>query len=258
MIKSALKAESASLLLAIQFLTRLPVSTTTLYTSDRMAASVRYYPLVGTLVGGLSALVFMGAQLVFPLIISILVAIAVGLIVTGAFHEDGLADTFDGIGGGLTREKSLEIMKDSRLGTYGTIALVFALALKAAALLALTPGLIIAGLIAGHGLSRLSSVIVIATSRYVRDEGTGKPVAGAISLPSLAIALATGGVIVVAWCAAQPAAGFLWALFGLLAGHVLMRLFFEPKLGGYTGDTLGAVQQASEIGFYLGLVAWAH
>ncbi|MEL7029573.1 MAG: adenosylcobinamide-GDP ribazoletransferase, partial [Pseudomonadota bacterium] len=219
--------------------------------------SVRYNPLVGALVGGLSALVFLCAQTLFPVTIATLLAIAAGLIVTGAFHEDGLADTFDGIGGGLTRRKALEIMKDSRLGTYGTLALIIALALKASALLTLAPAVILAGLIAGHGLSRLSSVLVIATSRYVREEGTGKPVAGAVSRCSLVIALTTGGAIVAGWCALQPANALLWAGSGLLAGHVLMRLFFEPKLGGYSGDTLGAVQQASEIGFYLGLAAWA-
>ena len=252
-----MRDEGASFLLAIQFLTRLPVGFRRLYSSQRMAAAVRYYPLVGLLVGGLSAGVFFLSHLVFPDWIAVLLAIAAGLFLTGAFHEDGLADTFDGVGGGLTRERALEIMKDSRLGTYGTLAIVIAQALKAGALIALTPELVIAAFIAGHGLSRLSSVLVIATSHYVRDEGTGKPVAGGVSLASLVVALMTGGVIIAAWCVWQTPLALAWAVAGLLLGHLLMRLFFGPKLGGYTGDTLGAVQQASEIGFYLGLVAWA-
>lgn len=251
-----MKDEGASFLLAVQFLTRLPVQTGTLYTPKRMADSVRYYPLVGVLVGAASALVFIGADAILPQTISVLFAIVAGLLVTGAFHEDGLADTFDGVGGGLTREKSLEIMKDSRLGTYGTLALIAALALKAGALITLSSELLIAGLIAGHGLSRFSSVLVIITSRYVREDGTGKPVAGGASPTSFIIAVMTAGAVIAAWLVYLPAAALGIAVAGLMAGHILMRLFFEPKLGGYTGDTLGAVQQASEIGFYLGLVAW--
>lgn len=251
-----MREEGASFLLAVQFLTRLPVGSEGLYSPARMAAAVRYYPLVGLFVGGVSAGIFFVSDMVCPTPIAVLLSIAVGLLLTGAFHEDGLADTFDGLGGGLTREKALDIMKDSRLGTYGTLALVIALALKAGALIALTPAMIPFALVAGHGLSRLSSVLVIATSRYVRDKGTGKPVAGGASPASLAVALATGAAMIAAWCVWQMPVALVWAGFGLLLGHLLMRLFFEPKLGGYTGDTLGAVQQGSEIGFYLGLVAW--
>lgn len=251
-----MKNEGASFLLAIQLLTRLPVRLSSLYSPERMAASVRYYPLVGALVGAISAAVFIATHLMFPTAIAVLMAITAGLLFTGAFHEDGLADTFDGVGGGLTREKALQIMKDSRLGTYGTLALIIALAIKAAALIALTPLLIPVALIAAHGLSRLSSVLVIATSQYVRDEGTGKPVAGAVSPMSLIVALITGAVVIFAWAYWAPPIALAWAVGGLFLGHLAMRLFFEPKLGGYTGDTLGAVQQASELGFYLGLVAW--
>lgn len=251
-----MRNELVSFLLAVQFLTRFPVGSGDIYTPDRMAASVRHYPLVGALVGGVSAGVFFLASLLFPVLIAVILGVAAGLLVTGAFHEDGLADTFDGIGGGLTREKALSIMKDSRLGTYGTLALVTALALKFAALIALPLALIPIVLIAGHGLSRLSSVMVIATSRYVRDEGTGKPVASGISAASLVVAIATGVLIFALFCVLVSANAALCGLAGLGLGHALMRLFFERKLGGYTGDSLGAVQQASEIGFYLGLVAW--
>jgi len=251
-----MRNEFASFLLAIQFLTRFPVPSAKLYTAERMAASVRYYPLVGLGVGSFSAGVFFLVSQLLSAPIAVLLAIAAGLLLTGAFHEDGLADTFDGVGGGLSREKALSIMKDSRLGTYGTLALVMALALKFAALTALPPRIIPIALVAAHGLSRLSSVIVIGTSNYVRDEGTGKPVAGGISRSSLIVASVTGAMILAlcySWLTPLAAA---CALIGVGVGHALMRLFFEPKLGGYTGDTLGAVQQASEIGFYLGLVAW--
>ncbi|MEM9987885.1 MAG: adenosylcobinamide-GDP ribazoletransferase [Pseudomonadota bacterium] len=246
----------ATFLLALQFLTRWPVKTDQLYSPARMAAAVRYYPLVGICVGGLSASVFLFAALIFPAPIAILLAITAGLIVTGAFHEDGLADTFDGIGGGLTQEKSLEIMRDSRLGTYGTLALLMMLAVKVAALISLPPSMVPLALISAHGLSRLSSITVIATSRYVRAEGTGKPVSQGVSPLSFLIAMATGGLLMVIWGVFHPPMVLIGAMGGLILGHILMRLFFERKIGGYTGDTLGAVQQLSEIGFYLGLVAW--
>lgn len=251
-----MKNECAVFLLAVQFLTRVPIGSAQLYSPERMAASVRYYPLVGTLVGAVCAVIFHLATYVFAAPIAILFAIAAGLLITGAFHEDGLADTFDGIGGGPSRDRALEIMKDSRLGTYGTLALLVVLAFKIGALIAMPSTLIPIVLVAGHGLSRLSSLLVIATSQYVRDEGTGKPVAGGISTVGLLAACLTGLAIAALWWAFYAPIALLWASGGLLIGHCLMRLFFERKLGGYTGDTLGAVQQVSEIGFYLGLVAW--
>ncbi|MEM7509218.1 MAG: adenosylcobinamide-GDP ribazoletransferase [Pseudomonadota bacterium] len=251
-----MKHEGASFLLAVQFLTRIPVPSQTLYTPERMAASVRYYPLVGLLVGGFSGLVFLISDAVFPHVIAVLLAIAAGLLLTGGFHEDGLADTFDGIGGGIDRARALEIMKDSRLGTYGTLALILAVALKASTLSLLPAGWIVLALIAAHGLSRLSSVLVIATSTYVRAEGTGKPVAESASSATLIAVILTGVAIAIGWNWFMPPIALAYALFGLVSGHVLMRLLFEPKLGGYTGDTLGAVQQSSELGVYLGLLAW--
>jgi adenosylcobinamide-GDP ribazoletransferase len=251
-----MKSEGAAFLLAVQFLTRLPVPTANIYTPERMAASVRYYPSVGVLIGGLCAVSFLLSDLVFPTVIAVLTAIAFGLLMTGAFHEDGLADTFDGIGGGLSREKALLIMRDSRLGTYGTLALIIALGLKALALSALTPALICIGFIFAHGVSRLSSVLVIATSTYVREEGTGKPVSEGVSTLSVIVACLPVCMVFVAASMMHPPSALVSAIGGALLGHVLMRLFFEPKLGGYTGDTLGAVQQASEIRVYLGLLAW--
>jgi len=185
-----------------------------------------------------------------------LLAVSAGLLLTGAFHEDGLADTFDGIGGGHTPVRALEIMKDSRLGTYGAAALFLALAIKVGALSAIPPIWVCAALPVAHCVSRFSAVCVIATNRYVREEGTGKPVATGISASSLIIAGFTALGAVAVGAVLFPFVSLLSGIVSLCFAHVLMRLFFEPKLGGYTGDTLGAVQQASEIGFYLGLLAW--
>ena len=251
-----MKDEAAKFLLALQFLTRIPLPRAIGFTPERMAGTPAYYPLVGIIIGGASALIYWLASLALPPLASAILALAGGLLLTGAFHEDGLADTFDGIGGGLSRDKALAIMKDSRVGTYGCAALTIVLLSKASSLTAMPLKFACLALIAAHALSRLSAVLVIVTSRYVRDEGTGKPVASGLSTRALAITLATGLLVIAAWVMVEPPASMLAGLGGLVAGHLLMRLFFERKLGGYTGDTLGAVQQLSETGFYLGLLAW--
>ena len=250
-----MKNEFASFRLAIQFLTRIPVGEID-FTSERMKAAVRYYPFVGALIGLIAAGVFWLAQILFPVAIAVILSVAATLLITGAFHEDGLADTFDGIGGGQTRERSLEIMRDSRIGVYGMAALAIVLALKVAALSSLPIVYVCAVLVAGHGLSRFSSIMVIATSNYVRDEGTGKPVAGEISELSLSITIFLAVAIICLWWFFLPLAAAAAGLGALAIGHFGIRFLFEKKLGGYTGDTLGAVQQVSEVAFYLGVVAW--
>lgn len=250
-----LEVEFYTLLLAVQFLTRLPVRSTSAFSTDRLAASVRHYPLVGMLIGSIAAAAYAGAQLIFPTIVAVMLSTALTLLVTGAFHEDGLADTFDGIGGSANRERSLEIMKDSRVGVFGVLALLMVIAIKVTTLAALLPVAAVVSLVAAHGFSRWSSVVVIATSRYVRDEGTGKPTSEGISLPALLYATIVGLVcIALVYFVLTPVAA-MGGIIGLLSGHVFMRLFFEHKIGGYTGDCLGATQQASEIGMYLGILA---
>jgi len=251
-----IRKETTIFLLAVQFLTRLPMPKTLAYTPERFAATVRYYPLVGAVIGGFAASVFWLSHLMFPLTVSIVVSTVLTVLFTGAFHEDGLADSFDGIGGGITRERVLEIMKDSRIGVYGAAALMAALALKITVLMTLSPQIIIAVLIGGHCLSRLSSLIVIATSHYVRDHGTAKPVAGGIGAGALLFAGVTSAIVLLALAGLMAPLTVLFAVIGCAIGHVMIRSLFEKKLGGYTGDTLGAVQQVSEVGFYLGAAAW--
>lgn len=275
--------------LALQFLTRLPGPADDAFSPERLAASVRYYPLVGALIGGLCAAVFWPASLVLPAAVAVILAVAAGLAITGALHEDGLADTFDGIGiaagrrgspgtgesagkhagdtpggsadghpgepGRTRRDRLLEVMRDSRLGTFGAIALVIALALKVATLASLAPLAVCLAFVAGHGLSRLSCIVVMQTSAYVRTAGIATPLAGRLGFGSWLVVLLTGLLVVAGLFRTIGPLATILALAGLIAGHMLMRLCFERKLGGYTGDTLGAVQQASEIGLYLGVCA---
>jgi len=249
------RQEVIILLHAVQFLTRIPIQLDNRFSQAHLRSAVRYYPLVGAGVGALCAVVLWLATTVLPLSISVLLAIAFGLLLTGAFHEDGLADTFDGIGGGVDRTQALTIMKDSRVGTYGALALITMLVLKATVLIELGVVLACVALPVMHGLSRLSAVLVIASSHYVRDHGTGKPVADGVSLAELCIAGATV-LILLGWL------GFIVGLKAIFitlivafVGHAILRVIVERKLKGYTGDTLGAVQQSTEVAGYIGLLA---
>lgn len=248
--------EARALLAAIQFLTRLPVPGFA-FDPRHLGMAVRWYPLVGALIGLIAALVLVGATHLFPPAVAVLLALGVALLATGGFHEDGLADLFDGLGV-MTRARMLEVMRDSRLGSFGALALLTVLALKVAALTAMAASTAAVALVAGHALGRLSSVLVIATSRYVRDAGTAKPVADAVGPGGLVFAVLTGAGAtgVAAMLAGLPVMALAAGLAGAAIGHGLARALFERRLGGYTGDCLGAVQQLSETGLYLGVLAW--
>ena len=241
--------------LACQMLTRIPAARGVAYAPELDAAAVRYYPAVGILVGLAGGAVFAAAYGLFGPFSAAVLALAATALLTGAMHEDGLADTADGIGGGRSAERALEIMRDSRIGVYGVLALGLILAVRVFAVAGVPPWIGFALLIAAHGLSRWSVVIVIATADYVRQSGIASPVAGPLTQTAH---LTAGGTalagLVLLGLAASPAAA-VGALIGSICGHVAARAFFQPKLKGYTGDTLGATQQVSEVGAYLGLLA---
>ena len=249
-------------LTAIQFFTRIPVPAWVGHSAQQLEQAARYFPLVGICVGALSAvMLWLGAQ-VLPLSLAVGLSMAASILITGAFHEDGLSDFADGMGGGHTLEKTLAIMKDSRVGAYGVIALVLVLLLKYLALLALGDKhalpLLAAALIAAHSVSRLMAASIMLTQRYIRedDSARAKPAAQQISATSFAIALLTG----IAAVGILFAAGVhVVAIFAAVAAALLMRSYLawrlKKRLGGYTGDCLGAVQQLSELAFYLGLLA---
>ena len=177
----AIKEEWYIFVCAIQFLTRIPVSTANAYSESRMQEATRYYPLVGVLVGLLGAVVFQLLSLLLPVLPSLILMICATIWLTGAFHEDGFADMCDGIGGGHTKEQMLGIMRDSRLGTYGVVGIMMLLLIKLSLLWNLVTTdttIFLTAFVVAHCLSRASAVLVIATSRYVRDAGVAKPVAG--------------------------------------------------------------------------------
>jgi adenosylcobinamide-GDP ribazoletransferase len=180
---------------------------------------------------------------------------AATLLATGAFHEDGLADAADGLGGGLTRERALEIMRDSRIGTYGALALGMALALKFAALAALAPADAAALVALGHGISRYAPVAVVARHPYARETGA-KFTAPSVSAAGHRVALATTLALAAALALALGPGGALAALAGAALLAALGARRYLRRLGGYTGDCLGATQQMAELGLYLGALAW--
>ena len=252
---SRVREEATVLLLAVQLLTRLPVRVPGEFTAERFAAATRYYALTGALIGVFAGAVFWLAHLVFPASLAVIVSTAATLLATGAMHEDGFADTCDGLGGGLAREQALEIMRDSRLGTYGVAGLGIMLATKVLALSALPSESVPCLLVAAHAASRTSAVLVMATSTYVRGEGIAEQLAGSIPRGSVALSLATGAAAVCVLLVVVSPAVVLSGLAGLVVGHLAMRTAYERKLGGYTGDCLGSVQQISEVGMYLGVLA---
>ena len=251
---SLARRELALALTAGGFLTRLPLPAPADRDPRRMAASLRWFPAVGLLIGAVGAAVFLLAGTLLGPVPALVVSTAAVAALTGALHEDGLADTLDGLGG-ATRERALAIMRESAIGTYGALGLGLVVAARIAALAGMGPGAAAATLVAGHGLSRLSPVLVVATSRYVRPSGTAGFAASGVASGDLAVAGATGIVTLVALGAVLGPLVALGAAAGMVLGHALARALFERRLSGYTGDCLGATQQLSEVGLILGVAA---
>lgn len=249
-------------LTSVQFFTRIPVPAWVGHSAEQLEQAVRYFPLVGALVGGISAGTLWLAALVLPLHLAVVLGMVAGILVTGAFHEDGLSDFADGMGGGHAKEKVLSIMKDSRVGAYGVIALVLALLLKYQALLALCgerpPGFAAATLVAAHVVSRLMAASIMQTQNYIRDDDSAraKPAAQRVSATSFSIAVLTGiASLGLLFAAGAHGAALLTAAGAALLMRVYLAWRLKKRLGGYTGDCLGAVQQLAELAFYLGLLA---
>ena len=249
-------------LAAIQFFTRLPVPAWVGHAPQQLDQSARYFPLVGAVVGALAAAVLWLAVQVLPLPLAAGLSMAASILVTGAFHEDGLSDFADGMGGGHSKEKILAIMKDSRIGVYGAVTLILVLLLKYQALVELCAThslqLAAAALIAAHTVSRLMAASLILTQSYVRDDESARAKSAAHHMNpfSFAIALLSAlAALFIPYAVAASAA----ALAAAVAAALLMRTWLawrlQKRLGGYTGDCLGAVQQLSELAFYLGLLA---
>jgi adenosylcobinamide-GDP ribazoletransferase len=234
---------------ALAYFTRIPCTCWAGSSEDDLNHAAKYFPLAGIVVGLVGAAVFRLAHMVLSGDLAVILSMVATLWLTGAFHEDGLADAMDGLGGGWTKEQALTIMRDSRIGSYGAVALVMVLLAKFTALTHVSPAVLPAVLVAGHGLSRFAAVMLIRFQDYVRPAGKAKPLAQQISRGELLLAAIFGLVPLLA----QPR--WLWALLPVVLVWVWFSRKLQQRLGGYTGDCLGAMQQLCEVAFYLGVLA---
>lgn len=238
-------------LAALQFLTRLPVPAR--WTADlplnSYAQGVIWLPMVGLVVGAICAMVFAGAQPVFGTPLAALLTVVANALVTGAFHLDGLADTCDGIFSARQRDRMLEIMRDSRIGTNGALAMIFAIGLRLAAIVALSavPGGAIPYIIAAPCLSRALISLLMYHQRYARESGLGNVYIGQISGHHFAVTLLLGFLLTLLFAGVHGAAAALIVL-ALAFGY---RARINAVLGGQTGDTLGCGVEIFEWLFLL-------
>lgn len=250
-----LKQQIACFLLAVSFFTRIPIPANTPFSKQLLSQSSRYFSSIGWIVGSIGAIAFWFSTQLFPVAISIVLSMLTTILLTGAFHEDGLADSADGIGGGMTIEKKLLIMKDSRLGTYGAIALWGALLLKFVTLqeLALIGSLhVMLAFVILHPLSRAVAGSLIYDMAYVRDDDAkAKPVAEQQRTSDLLILILLGCLPLLL----LPLNTALILLIIQLLLRFMAKRYLNSRLGGCTGDALGAVQQVSEVVGYLVLLA---
>ncbi len=257
-------------LLALQFFTRIPITgrlgAWVGYSPAMLRAASVYFPVVGSVVGAFSAMVLLLALVLLPpsalgYWLAAGLATAASVWLTGGFHEDGLADTADALGGYVPREKALDIMKDSRRGSYGSLTLILVLGLKISALAALAeqaPLLAAAALLWAHTLARVLPLLLMFSLTHGGDLGKSKskPLADAISPLQLAAALLWPALLAAAAFWLLPTGAWLLAAGSMLLAAWRLRAWFAQRLGGFTGDTLGCAQQISELLAYLALLTW--
>jgi adenosylcobinamide-GDP ribazoletransferase len=237
---------------ATQLLTRLPVGAA-VAAEGAIAAAGWAFPLVGAGIGGLCALAFVAAQLAgCGNVVAALLAVAAGLALTGALHEDGLADTADGFGGGSGRDEKLAIMRDSRLGSFGGVALILSIGLRGAALATIGEPIHAAlALIAAHAASRGALPVLMRVLAPARPDGLGAA-AGRPSRTVAILAAALGGGIALALLGPRTGGFAVLLTSGAL---VLAAILAQRQIGGYTGDVLGFFQQIGEIVMLLAAAA---
>ncbi|RQP26528.1 adenosylcobinamide-GDP ribazoletransferase [Piscinibacter terrae] len=258
---AALVHEVRLVFTAIQFLTRCPVPPWVGHDPSWLNQCVRWFPLVGMLVGLVGAAVLVMASCLWSPGVAAALAVASTVWLTGAFHEDGLADTMDALGGAVPRERALEIMKDSRIGTYGAVALVLSLVLRVVLLGSLlTTGVWAAALalVGAHTLARAAPVAVMATLPYAgdMDHAKAKPLATRVGAASAATAVALAVLLAgaMAFVDGRAATWGIAAACAVLAAAAA-RQWIRQRIGGYTGDTLGAIEQVCELVLLLVLAA---
>ena len=248
-------------LAAVMFYSRIPVPQGTEHSAEILNRSRKYFPAIGIIVGLFCAGVFALANLAYHPVPALVLSIIAGVLITGAFHEDGLADSCDGLGGGWSKEQVLTIMKDSRIGTYGSIGLILILLLKLTTLLQAveqsTAVIFTLIYISGHTLSRQLSSSVIEKFNYAQDidKSKVKPITDRrLSWPDRCISMGITALPLACLLLLRPLATMVAIIISACGVRLFMH-YCEKRLGGYTGDILGACQQLAEVIFYLAVVA---
>ena len=266
-------------LLAVQFFTRVPIVGRLAgwvgFSPALLRASAGHFPGVGLLVGGVAATAYAAVNAMLPdthftPLVAAVLSTVVSVLLTGGFHEDGLADVADGLGGSYDRTRALDIMKDSRVGAFGAMALVLALLAKVAllALLGSVEGVptgwdevplstwyVCAALAAGHTVSRALPLLLIAWLPHVGDTAASKskPLADQITARSLLVAFIWLFMALALVLSVLDAMNLIVACSFAMLALLWMGRWFKRRLQGFTGDCLGATQQVCEIAFYLGM-----
>lgn len=255
-----LRSEAKIFFAALRFFTRIPVPAWVGHSQQQLDRAARYFPLVGALVGAIGAGATLIAAHFLPVSLALLLGMVATTLATGAFHEDGLADACDGLGGGWDKLQVLTIMKDSRVGSYGVLGLGFVLLIKFTALQELEQALgqleVALVLVCAHAFSRLGPVLLMRALSYVREDETArsKPLAKSLDATSQLVALSTGALACGALSSISLAVAITAAL-ALLTTCALCGRYFVVRIGGYTGDCLGATQQLAEVAVYLAVLA---
>jgi adenosylcobinamide-GDP ribazoletransferase len=246
----SVRSELETFLGALRFFTRLPVPGQLGQDGVALEKAIRYYPVVGMIIGAVAAVAFALTSCFWPKTLAVLAAMVAAIYVTGAIHEDGWSDMVDGFGGGWTKERILDIMRDSCVGSFGATALVVMLLARFFALVEIDLRLVPIALIAGHALSRLCATCVLSALDYARSDGKAKAFSNRLGRGELLLATVTGLLPLLLFSPQQALLGLLLAVLSTL----WLARMFKRQIGGYTGDCIGAVQQLAEVAFYCGLL----
>lgn len=237
--------------IAQMFLTRLASPKNIEWSENELAASTTYFPAVGIVIGFISSVAWFVGYAGWGSGLAALFAVSAATLATGAFHEDGIADSADGIGGAFEIEKKLAIMRDSRIGTYGSVALILTISAKILTLTLIAPANVVGILITAHVVARWSSLPLIYNNTYIREQGTGKPFAAKVTKRRL-MAATVFTLFCVTLCVQSK---ILIVMPVVMLTLWISQWYLRRKLGGITGDVLGAVNSLTELVVYLTLTA---
>ncbi len=253
-----IKTELNYFFAALMFYTRIPCPSWFQHRDEYLGKSRKYFPLMGWIVGALGVVTFWITQFILPTSLALILSMAATILATGAFHEDGFTDVCDGFGGGWTRDQIMTIMKDSRIGTYGTVGIVLLLSIKFFTLYEIqnvSNSLLLVTLFSGHAVSRFIASMFVQSHEYVQDPDKSKirPIATLRLTPAENLYSSLFAVIPLLFF--LPHWLLIFAIVPAYLAKIYLGVYFKRRIGGYTGDCLGAVQQVSEVVFALSILA---